>query len=248
MVRTREDLSAVLEGWNGDAPGDVGIVVLMEGADPIRTPDDVPVWHDEGVRIVGLAWKRTRYSGGTGTPGPLTAEGRGLVDALSEHGVMLDLSHAAEEAYFEALDRFSGIVIASHANPRALCPGDRQLSDEMIRRLVHRDGVVGIVPFNRMLDPGWSGPGAPRIPLQRVAEAILHVAEVAGTHRAVAIGSDFDGGFGALSAPAGLDTVADLTRIADALSDAGLADAMIEDVLGGNWIRILKRALPQAGA
>ncbi len=248
MVRTREDLTAVLDGWKGGAVGDVGIVVLMEGADPIRQATDVPEWFDEGVRMVGLAWKGTRYSGGTGVPGPLTPEGRGLVDALGEHGVVLDLSHAAEESFYEALDRFSGIVIASHANPRALCPGDRQLSDDMIRRLAHRDGVIGIVPFNRMLEAGWPGPPAPRTPLRRVAEAILHVAEVAGTHRAVAIGSDFDGGFGALSAPQGLDTIADLPRIADALSDVGLADPMIEDVLGGNWLRVLKRALPQGGS
>ncbi len=246
MIRTREDLTAVLDGWKNGATGDVGIVVLMEGADPIRRTADVPAWYDEGVRIVGLAWKRTRYAGGTGAPGPLTPEGRSLVDALGDHGVVLDLSHAAEESFFEAIDRFSGIVIASHANPRALCPGDRQVSDEMIRRLAHRDGVIGIVPFNRMLEAGWPGPPAPRTPLRRVAEAVLHVAEVAGTHRAVAIGSDFDGGFGALSAPHGLDTVADLPRIADALADAGLADSMIEDVLGGNWIRVLKRALPKA--
>jgi membrane dipeptidase len=118
----------------------------------------------------------------------------------------------------------------------------------MIRRLAHRDGVIGIVPFNRMLDSEWPGPGSARTPLRRVAEAVVHVAEVAGTHRAVAIGSDFDGGFGALSAPHGLDTIADLPRLADALSDEGFADAMIADVLGGNWIRVMKRALPQAGA
>ncbi len=247
-IATREDLSALLEGWKDGATGDVGIVTLMEGADPIRRPADVAEWKRNGVRIVGLSWKRTRYAGGTGAPGALTSAGRELVDALGESGVVLDLSHAAEESFYEALDRHPGRVIASHSNPRALCPGDRQLSDDMIRRLVARDGVIGIVPYNRMLEAGWPGSGAPRVPLRRVAEAMRHVAEVGGTHRAVAVGSDFDGGFGAASAPEGLETIADLPRLADSLSDAGFADAMIHDMLGGNWIRVLERSLPRAVA
>jgi membrane dipeptidase len=71
-----------------------------------------------------------------------------------------------------------------------------------------------------------------------------HYATVAGTHKVVALGSDFDGGFGAASTPKGLDTIADLPRIADVLSDARFSDAMIADILGGNWIRLLERALP----
>lgn len=248
LIATREDLAAVLDGWKDGKTGDVGIVPLLEGADPIRKASDVATWKERGLRLVGLAWKRTRAAGGTGAPGPLTDFGRDLVDAMTENNLILDLSHAAEESFFEAIDRHAGRVIASHSNPRALCPGDRQLSDVMIRRLASRDGVIGIVPFNRMLESGWAGVGSVRTPLRRVAEAISHVAEVAGTHRAVAIGSDFDGGFGSASAPQGLETIADLPRIADTLSDAGFADAMIEDVLGRNWIRVLERSLPRATA
>src|SRR6185503_12442303 len=138
-----------------------------EGADPIAGPADLGAWRRDGLRIVGLAWRGTRYSGGTGAPGPLTRDGHALVDELSREEMILDLSHAAEESFFQAIDRFSGPVIASHSNPRALCPGDRQLSDEMIRRIAARDGVIGIVPFNRMLDSSWPGPGAGEVPLHR---------------------------------------------------------------------------------
>jgi membrane dipeptidase len=248
LIGTSEDLTSCLEGWKGESVGDVGIVPLLEGADPIRRPEELESWMEEGLRIVGLAWRSTRYAGGTGEPGPLTPAGIELVDALAERGLILDLSHAAEESFFEAIDRFSGTVIASHSNPRALCPGDRQLTDEMIRRLAAREGVIGIVPYNRMLDASWNGPGMPRVPLERVAQAAHHFAQVAGTHRIVAIGSDFDGGFGAASAPRGLDTIADLPRIADTLSDAKFSDAMIADILGGNWIRLLERALPRSSS
>jgi len=244
LVATRADLDAVLEGWKDGAIGDVGMVPLMEGADPIREPEDAGAWFERGVRIVGPAWRGTRYSGGTGAPGPLTPAGRRLVPALAEAGIALDLSHAAEASFHEALDLSEGRVLASHSNPRALCPGDRQLSDGMIRRLAARGGVIGIVPFNRLLVESWEDRGRPTVPLARVAEVAHHVAAVAGTHEAVAIGSDFDGGFGAEASPKGLDTIADLPRLGDALSDAGFGDDAIADVLGGNWLRFLRATLP----
>src|SRR4051794_24299305 len=63
-------------------PDAIRAIILMEGADPFRSPDDVAEWYDVGLRIVGLAWKSTRMAGGTGEPGPLTPEGRALVKAL----------------------------------------------------------------------------------------------------------------------------------------------------------------------
>jgi membrane dipeptidase len=245
LIRASADLDEVVASWDGGAVGDVGIVVLMEGADPIREPDEAADWFDRGVRLGGLSWKGTRYAGGTGEPGPLTPAGRTLVPRLAETGLVLDLSHAAEESFFEALDLSDGSVVASHSNPRAICEGDRQLSDEMIRRIAARDGVIGIVPFNMMLQAGWRDAGRPEIPLARVAEAIEHVVQVAGDPKHVAIGSDLDGGFGAEAAPRGLDTIADLPRIADALADRAFDDATVEAVLGGNWLRLLRRTLPE---
>jgi membrane dipeptidase len=244
VVGSRADLAFVLDGWRDGATGTIGLVPLMEGADPIRDPDDAAAWFERGVRIVGLAWRRTRYAGGTGAPGPLTEAGRRLVRALDESGFILDLSHAAEESFFEALDAFEGPAIASHSNPRALCPGDRQLSDAMIRRLASRGGVIGLVPFNRLLLEGWADRGRPPVPLSRVAEAVHHVVDAASSYEAAAIGSDFDGGFGAEAAPEGLDTIADLPRLADALADRGFPDGAIRGILGENWIRFLERSLP----
>jgi membrane dipeptidase len=249
VIGTCAELDSIVSAWegaagDGDASPDVGFVPLMEGADPIVKPEDAPLWFERGVRIVGLSWRGTRYAGGTGEPGPLTAPGRRLVHELDAAGLILDLSHAAEESFFEALDLYGKPVIASHANPRRLCAGDRQLSDPMIRRIAERGGVIGAVPFNRMLVQGWQDRGRPKVPLSRVAEVVRHVTEVAGTHEVAAIGSDFDGGFGAESAPDGLDTIADLPRIGEALSEAGFPDEQVHDILGRNWIRFLRRSLP----
>ncbi|MCA9910635.1 MAG: membrane dipeptidase, partial [Anaerolineae bacterium] len=148
LVTTQADLDAVLATWQDGQPIEAacqGLVLLMEGADPILEPKQFEEWYERGVRIVGLAWEQTRYAGGTHYPGGLTALGRELLNGLADFRAILDLSHMAEEAFFEALDRFQGDnVIASHSNPRRFVDTDRQLSDVMIRRLAERDGVMGI--------------------------------------------------------------------------------------------------------
>lgn len=251
LINTRKDLEAVLETWK-DPPSEpdvdprrIGIVRLMEGADPIRRPEEVEVWYERGVRIIGLAWGATRYAGGTGEPGPLTDEGRRLLKAMQEFPIILDLSHMAERSFFEALDRYEGPVIASHSNPQALVPGDRQLSDAMIRALAERDGVIGVVLSNRMLKKGWTrGDPKEAVTVWDVVRAIDYICQRVGDARHVGIGSDFDGGFGAEATPAEFDTVADLPKIAHALQEAGFAGADIEAVMSGNWLRILRRGLP----
>jgi membrane dipeptidase len=162
---------------------------------------------------------------------------------MADLGMILDVSHLAEESFYEAVDRFEGQVVATHANPRALVPTLRQLSDEMIRRLVERGGVIGIVPANAFLRPDWRTTPAT---LDDVVAAIDHVCQVVGDAEHVGVGSDFDGGFGADDTPVALDTVADLGHIGLALGEAGYDEAHIEAVLGGNWLRVLRRTLPDA--
>ena len=246
LIGTRADLESVLAGWQSETPT-IGILPLMEGADPIREPAEAEFWFERGVRIVGPAWLTgSRYAGGDSAPGPLTDEGRELLEVLAGLGVILDLSHLADEAFFEAVDRFEGWVVATHANPRARVPGNRQLSDEMIRRLAERDGIVGIVPYNRFLRPGWTK-GDPKnaVTVADVAAAIDHVCQVVGDAAHVGLGSDFDGGFGAEGAPAEIDTVADLARIGPALGEMGYSEDDIAAILGGNWLRLFRAALPQ---
>lgn len=240
LVTTRAELERVLA-----TPNQVGLVLLMEGADPIIEPAQVSEWAERGVRIVGPAWRQTRYAGGTGAPGPLTKLGRALMPQLEHAGMILDVSHLAEESFWEALDLFGGIVIASHSNCRALVDSDRHLSDAMIRALVARDGMIGIVLYGRFLKAGWeTSARRETLTLNDVVRHIEHVCDLAGDVRHVGIGSDFDGGFGMEAVPREIETIADLHRLGDALSDADFSDADIASILGENWIRLLHRALP----
>ncbi len=244
LVEHRAALTAVLDSWESDTPR-VGIVPLMEGADPIRRPAEALEWYERGVRLVGLSWmSASRYAGGDAEPGPLTDEGRELLEALAEVGMILDVSHLAEAAFWQTVDRYEGPLVASHANPRALVDIPRNLSNRMIEAVAERDGVIGVMLFNRFLKPGWvRQDGKQTVPLQYVAAAIDHVCQLVGDAAHVGIGSDFDGGFGADATPAGIETVADLPKIGDALREWGYREADIAAVMGENWLRVLRAAL-----
>jgi membrane dipeptidase len=119
------------------------------------------------------------------------------------------------------------------------------LTDEIIERIVERDGVIGVVPFNRFLIQGWKN-SDPRsyCPLDMVAAQIDYICQKAGSARHVGFGTDFDGGFGLQHIPPELDTIADLHKIVPLLEVRGYSQEDIDAVLGGNWIEFLRRNLP----
>ena len=248
LIEDRAGLDAVLSTWGeGTDITDhhVGIILSIEGADPIIVPEQAEEWYARGVRAVGLSWVGTRYAGGTGEPGPLTRLGRELLEVMADRRMVLDLSHAAEEAYLEAIDRYEGLVIASHSNPHRFCPTDRGLSDAMIARMAERDGVIGVVLYNSFLKPGWRmGDRKDAVRLADVTAAIDHICQVTGSARHAGLGSDFDGGFGAQHIPDELDTVADLWSIGAGLAERGYAPPDIEAILSGNFLRVFRAALP----
>jgi len=251
LIRTQAELTRVLASWETGkefADHRLGVVLSMEGADPILEPQQFEEWYERGIRAVGLAWGETRYSAGTGHPGPLTDMGRELMEIMADFKAILDVSHMAQEAFFEALDRYEGTIIASHSNPRRFVNGDRHLSDDMIRRLAERDGVMGVVLYNRFLKQDWvrsSGSRKNEVTLDnQVIAAIDHICQITGSAQHVGIGSDLDGGFGLQSAPAEIDTLSDILLIETALRARGYAPTDIASILHGNFLRILRRTLP----
>jgi membrane dipeptidase len=254
LIASRSELDSVIEHWSQPVPeGEghpVGLVYLMEGADGIRSPEELGEWYELGLRIIGLAWAGTRYSGGTGEPGPLTGEGRRLLAAMADYHFLLDLSHMDPAAAEEALDRYEGPVIATHSNCAALMQGadtNRHLPDRILRGLIERDGVIGLIPLNTFLKVGWVRKGGSQreeVPLETFIAHIDHVCQVAGDAQHAGIGSDFDGGFGLQSIPPELDTIADLQMVASRLIARGYSEADAANILGGNWLRILQKHLP----
>lgn len=248
LVKTSADLDAVLATWEDGLDirkRQQGLIILMEGADPIVEPRQFEEWYERGVRLVGTAWEKTRYSGGTGYPGGLTALGNELLEVMASFKAILDLSHMAEEAALESLDRYEGPIIASHSNPRKFKDTDRHLADSTIRKLAERDGVMGVVLFNRFLDNDW-GRNDPKdaVTMTRVLDIIDHICQVTGSAAHVGLGTDWDGGFGSQHIPAEFDTIADLYLIGDGLRGRGFSETDIAHILSGNMLRVIRRSLP----
>jgi len=122
---------------------------------------------------------------------------------------------------------------ASHSDCRALAPHQRQLSDEQIKALAQRGGIIGAALDAWMMVPNWirqqTTPQSVGLKLDKLVEHIDHVCQVAGSARHSGIGSDLDGGFGREQTPMDLETIADLARIPDMLRARGYSE---EDVAG----------------
>jgi membrane dipeptidase len=243
FVTSRDQITPLMSPLGPSQPPMQHAILLMEGADPLRTPADIAAWYSAGLRAVGLAWKRTRYAGGTGMPGPLTSDGVELVRELDRFGIIHDTSHLAEQSFWQLLKITSGPMMASHSNCRLIVPTDRQLSDDMIRAIVDRGGVIGINFFDRFLLPPEQY-GKRRATLADMAMHIRHVCELAGNARHVGLGTDMDGGLGRDQIPIEIQTSADLPRVADALLTAGFTGADITAIMHGNWLRFFAEVMP----
>ncbi len=249
LIQTQSSLQDLHKDWGqAKETHPVGLLLLMEGAEAIDHPREVEEWWDAGVRILGPAWAGTPFCGGTNEPGELTKLGRQLLEAMAGVGFALDLSHMDEKAALQAIDIYEGKVIVTHANAKALLKGsesNRHLSDRVIRCLVERNGVIGVVPFNAFLKAGWKN-GDPRdtVTLLDVVAQIDYICQLAGDSQHVGIGSDFDGGFGWQSVPAEVNTIADLQKLAPLLAERGYSNEDIENIFSANWLRTCQDFLP----
>ncbi|MDZ4849792.1 MAG: membrane dipeptidase [Pirellulaceae bacterium] len=225
----------------------LGIILSMEGADPIVAPDHVEAWWELGLRAVGpVHYGIGRYAYGTATDGPLSPSGVELLNEFMRIGMMLDVTHLCDQSLFGALEIYDGPILASHHNCRALVPGDRQLSDEQIKLLIARDAVIGTAFDAWMMFPGWKrGVTQPSVVgIEAAADHIDHICQIAGRTRHCAIGTDLDGGYGTEQTPYDLDTITDIHKLEDILERRGYSGADIDGIFYGNWLRFFSHSLP----
>jgi membrane dipeptidase len=235
----------------------ISIGILIENADIIRDPSELPWWIERGVIAIGMAWWNTeRYAGGNGTDLALSDLGRALLQEMVRLGVLIDLSHLSQPATDEVLSRTDGLVAASHSNCRALLGGDanpawqRHLSDATIREIDRRGGVIGLNLCRNFLrfDPSWTKGDGNRPTLDETLAHVEHICDLLGHTRCVGLGSDMDGGFSAREMCEGVERPADLERLADGLRKRGWTDEQVAGFARENWRRVLRSVRPGAVA
>ncbi|MBB4078671.1 membrane dipeptidase [Lewinella aquimaris] len=248
QIKNATELTAHVSRWGREEDTTqlpVGYVLALEGADSIATLDHLHWFYERGLRSIGPAhFGPGRYAAGTHHDGSgLTSAGRELLREMNDLDILLDLTHLTDRGFYEALDVFHGPVIASHQNCRALVAGERQFSDDQLKRVIERGGVIGGALDVWMLQPGFvrgkDDPHVLKIGLEKIIDHFEHICQLAGNCDHIGIGSDLDGLFGTEQSPCDLDTIADLQKLGPLLERRGYSVSDREKIFSGNWLRML---------
>jgi membrane dipeptidase len=253
VCRTHQEISRAVDF------GKIGFVITMEGVEPLGNDLDLlRAFYELGVRAIGLTHARANSAGHGGifaasgsSPEGLTAFGRELVRECERLGVILDLAHINPAGFKEIVDLTTKPLIVSHTNARKFYDVERNISDEQIKVIGKRRGVIGI---NSVL----VSPNQKESTLDRYVDHVEHVANLIGID-CVGIGFDFFEFIyrqwpdekkkwmaEKLTTP---HFIPELTNHSHAknltrkLIDRGFSDENIEKILRGNWLRIFEEIL-----
>ena len=263
QIRDRAQLDAQVKLWENTPPlpspdpqrhtrepaaesPPIGYILSLEGADSIVTLHHLERAWAEGLRAVGpVHYGPGIYGMGTDADGPLTPRGRELLKEMERLGLILDATHLCDASFWDALDRFSGPVWASHSNCRVLADWNRQFADDQIRALIERGAVIGMAFDAIMMVHGWahhrSKPQDFGLQIEKICDHIDHICQLAGNTRHVGIGSDLDGGYGTEQTPMDLDSIADLQKLTGLLAVRGYTQEDILGIFHGNFLGFLRR-------
>lgn len=225
----------------------LGFVLTMEGADPVLTPETIFEFHELGLRAIGLThYGANRYGGGTRTEVGLAANAIPLLKNIADLGMTVDVTHLSDVAFWQLLDLFPGKIHASHQNLRRICNWQRQFSDEQVKAVIDRGGVLGLALDVIMIQKAFvRGKSKPEATISDAIENIDAICQIAGNAKHVGIGSDLDGGYGYEQTPSDLNKISDIQKIPDLLSKRGYSREDIEGIMYGNWLRFFTEALPK---
>jgi membrane dipeptidase len=217
--------------------------ILIENADPVRSPAELGWWKERGVVAVGMAWaKSSRYAGGNTTTDGLTPLGREFVGEMDRLGLVHDASHLSDRAFDELCAATDRRVFASHSNCRAITDptgaNQRHLTDAQIEEIVRRGGVIVINLYSAFLREGLKEKG--RASVEDVVKHVERVCDLAGSRGHVGMGSDMDGGFSADRMPEGIDSPRGYGLVAEALRGRGWSEEEVMGFAAGNWMRMLE--------
>jgi membrane dipeptidase len=237
----------------------IALLITMEGVEPLGTDLDLlRVFYELGVRVIGLTHARRNAAGDGGIFAPsgsprdgLTAFGRDVVQACEALGVIVDLAHISPAGFDEILAITTKPPIISHANARKYYDIERNITDEQIKMIGERHGVIGV---NAVL----VSPKKEETTLDRYVDHIEHVADLIGID-GIGIGFDFfEFIYRQWPEPAKKELAAKFTtphfipdlsnhsharNLTRRLIERGFSDKNIEKILRGNWIRIFKELL-----
>ncbi len=216
------------------AEGKCAALLSIEGAEQIEC--SIPKLreaHAKGVSIIHLCWNYDNVLTGSATDGQggLTEAGRAFAREVCDLGMLIDLSHISERAFWDVLELTDRPVLAGHSDAAGVCAHPRNLTDEQFTALARRGGVAGL-----NLSPRFIGLGKDIDAVVAHAEHFLAL----GGEKVVCLGTDLDGVY---ELPAGLRGIQDFDRLYEAMLRKNWSEAQVRDIFFGNLNAFLERAL-----
>jgi microsomal dipeptidase-like Zn-dependent dipeptidase len=233
LVRSAGDLDRLMAARAATraGPAPVGAMLSIEGLNGLEGKlDNLDRLYRSGFRMAGLAHFYDNEVAGSmhgRAKGGLTPFGRQVVARMEDSGMIVDVAHASHAALADVLSIARRPVVSSHGGVQAICPVNRNLTDDEVRGIARTGGVVGI--------GYWEGAVCSTEP-KAIARAIVHVARIGGIDH-VALGSDFDG-----AVTTAFDA-SQLAQVRQALADAGFGREDAAKILGGNALRVLRAGI-----
>ncbi|NLZ48844.1 MAG: membrane dipeptidase [Clostridiales bacterium] len=210
---------------------------IEEGAALKGSLDNLFLFYKEGVRLITLTWNFPNEIGYPNTEDKyrnkgLTKFGFELIEAMNDMRIIIDVSHLSDKGFWDVASKSKRPFMASHSNARAIKNHSRNLTDEMIRVLAEKGGLVGINFYSNFL-------GNKNIDtIQDIITHIKHMKKVGGID-IVALGSDFDG----ISTPVEFEDCSHMDKIYHSLLKSGFSQDEVDKIFYSNALRFLKETL-----
>lgn len=233
IIKTSDDMKNVINKKK------LGVLLSIENGSAIQgNLDNIDHFYNRGIRMMGITWNADNDLGcGVRTENDtgLTDLGKAYIKKLNEMNIAIDVSHASPKTIDDVLDISNAPIIASHSCADALCPHVRNLTDEQIRRISEKGGIIGVTFYGPFLTEN------PKANIKDVIKHINYIAKIAGTNR-VGLGSDFQL-FEPKETPKGLTNLDDFDTLFYNMKNSGYPDSFVERVAGRNMIDYFGRVL-----
>lgn len=209
----------------------LAVILSVENASAVEEDvANVDRLYARGIRIMSLTWNHSNRAADGALEqrnGGLTPFGREVLARMQALGIVVDVSHLSERSFWDVLGATRGPIVATHSNAAGLTPHARNLTDDQLRAIAQRGGVVGV----NFYPPFTGGPS-----LVRVLDHIDYMVKVMGVDH-VGLGSDFDGFSQRVR---GLEDVSKLPNLTAGLLGRGYSGDEIKKILGGSALRVFR--------
>lgn len=220
--------------------GRIAAILSIEGAKSLeKDPARLKMLHERGVRAISLTWNHSNSFAGASMSKKnrsrgLTKKGNALIAEMNRLGIMIDISHASGNAVKQIIEASKYPVFASHSNAYAITRHPRNLSDDEIKLIAEKGGVIGICFHSPHLN------GRRTSTIKSVVKHIKHIKDIAGVD-VIALGTDYDGD---IDAPKGLEHVGKLGNLKQALLDEGFSEDDVKKIFFLNFMRYFEKVVP----